>query len=305
MDIVRLKPSYKDYLWGGNKLVTNYGKFFPGKNLAESWELSCHKDGPSKAFGKDLRDYLYKNPEYSPVDLMGTNIEHYDDFPILIKFIDAREKLSIQVHPDDDYAKTHEGGFGKTEMWYIMEAEPGAFLYLGCKKPCSKEEFLKHVEDETLDEILNKVPVKAGESYLIEAGCLHAIGEGIVICEVQQNSNLTYRVYDYGRRDAQGNLRELHLDKAMDVAKLEPPKLEHDFGKFIAKSPSFAVEKIIVYGKIGLSTKAESFTCLCITKGEGQVEGLEAHQGQCFFIPARYGNYSLSGSLDAIAVTIL
>ena len=305
MKILKLQPAFKDYLWGGNKLVTSYGKDFDGDILAESWELSCHPDGPSRVMGNDLRKYVYKNSHYSPEEILGSNIKHYDDFPILIKFIDARDKLSIQVHPDDAYAQAHEGGYGKTEMWFVVEAEPGAYLYLGCKRPCTKGEFLEHLENNTLDEILNKVPVRAGDSFFIEAGCMHAIGEGIVICEVQQNSNLTYRVYDYGRRDAQGNLRELHLDKALDVAKLEPPKLDYDFGKYIAKNSSFAVEQLVIMGRIHQTTKPDSFVCLCITKGKGKLDDIDIKQGDCFFIPANYGQYCLSGDFEAISVTIL
>ena len=200
MAILKLKPSGKDYIWGGHKLVDNYGKEMTGDRLAETWELSCNPDGPSfvangEDAGKTLRQYIEEHGK----KVLGTNCERFEDFPILTKFIDAQDNLSIQVHPDNEYALKNEGQYGKTEMWYVVDAEEGACLYHGFNREISKDEFAKRIEEDTLLEVLNKVPVHKGDVFFIEAGTIHAIGKGLIIAEIQQNSNVTYRVYDYGR----------------------------------------------------------------------------------------------------------
>lgn len=200
MSILKLKPSCKDYLWGGHRLVEEYGKEYDGDVLAESWELSCHPDGPSVIVngdhvGKTLQQYI----EEEGKGVLGTHCGRFRDFPILIKFIDAKDNLSIQVHPDNRYALKNEGQYGKTEMWYVMDAGKDAFLYYGFKKEVSKEEFEKRIKENTLLEVLNAVPVQKGDVLFIESGTIHAIGKDILIVEIQQNSNVTYRVYDYGR----------------------------------------------------------------------------------------------------------
>ena len=213
----------KDYLWGGNRLREEFGKTSGADKIAESWELACHKDGSSilkngPDAGKTLREYL----DAHGTGFLGTNCAGCTTVPVLIKLIDAKQDLSIQVHPDDDYAMRVEGEPGKTEMWYIVDAAPGAALYYGVKKAVSKEEFARRIQEQTLPEILNRVEVTAGELYFIPSGTLHAIGAGILLAEIQQNSNTTYRVYDYGRRGADGRLRPLHSEKALDVATLNP-----------------------------------------------------------------------------------
>lgn len=185
---------------GGTKLKTDFNKEFDGEPLAESWELSCHKDGASiiangQEAGKTLTRYLQEKGK----EILGKKCERFEDFPILIKLIDARENLSIQVHPDNEYALKQEGQFEKTETWYIVDALEGAGIYYGVEKEVTKEEFAKKIEDDTVLDILHFQKVKQGEMYFIEAGTIHAIGEGIVIAEIQQNSNVTYRVYDFGR----------------------------------------------------------------------------------------------------------
>ena len=195
----------KDYLWGGNRLREEFGKESDADKIAESWELACHKDGSSiltsgSDAGLNLREYLDKNG----TAFLGTNCADCTTVPVLIKLIDAKQDLSIQVHPDDDYAMRVEGEAGKTEMWYIVDAAPHAALYYGLKQEVTKAEFEQRIHDQTLTEILNRVEVKPGELYFIPSGTLHAIGAGILLAEIQQNSNTTYRVYDYGRRGADG-----------------------------------------------------------------------------------------------------
>lgn len=200
MSVLKLKPACKDYIWGGDNLIKYYNKEYQGKVLAETWELSCHPDGPSEIVngeykGKTLSQYIKENSS----EVLGKNCRRFQEFPILIKFIDARDNLSIQVHPDNGYALKNEGQYGKTEMWYVADCKEGAFLYYGFAKEIDKEEFRLRIENNTLLEVLNKIPVQKGDVLFIEAGTIHAIGKDIVIAEIQQNSNITYRVYDYGR----------------------------------------------------------------------------------------------------------
>lgn len=200
MSILKLKPNCKDYLWGGNRLREEYGIAYDGDVLAEAWELSCHPDGPSyitngEYAGKTLQQYIAAEGK----EVLGSNCRRFRDFPILTKFIDAKDNLSIQVHPDNRYALKNEGQYGKTEMWYVMDAGKDAFLYYGFQKEITKEEFEKWIQEDTLLEVLNAVPVQKGDVLFIESGTIHAIGKDILIAEIQQNSNVTYRVYDYGR----------------------------------------------------------------------------------------------------------
>ena len=216
MAILKLKPECKDYIWGGEKLRTEFGIESGLKPLAEAWVLSCHKDGPSTIVngpdaGLTLPQYIEKHGR----GVLGGNCARFEDFPILTKFIDAKDNLSIQVHPSNEYALEHEGQYGKTEMWYVLEAEPDACLYYGFQRDISKEEYKARIENNTLTEVLNAAPVKKGDVFFIPAGTLHAICKGIVVAEIQQNSNVTYRVYDYARRGAGGQLRQLHIDQAL------------------------------------------------------------------------------------------
>ena len=191
MNILKLTPSCKDYLWGGSRLRSDFGIKSDLNPLAEAWVLSCHPDGPSYlADGTTLADYVTAHP-----GCLGTDCEKFEQFPILTKFIDAKNNLSIQVHPSNEYALKNEHQYGKTEMWYVLDCEPGAFLYYGFDHEISKAEFEERIKNNTLTEVLNAVPVHKGDCFFIPAGTLHAICKGIVIAEVQQNSNVTYRVY--------------------------------------------------------------------------------------------------------------
>ena len=218
MEPLRLNSPLKDYIWGGTRLKTEFGKSTSLERVAESWELSCHKDGPSLIENGDFAGKTL--PEYIKIQgksVLGTNCEKFDYFPILIKLIDAQDNLSVQVHPDNNYALRVEGEYGKTEMWYIVDCAEGASLIYGFDHEISAEEFARRIQDNTLLNVCNIVPVKKGDVFFIEAGTIHAIGKGILIAEIQQNSNTTYRVYDYGRVGADGNPRQLHIEKAKEV----------------------------------------------------------------------------------------
>ena len=221
MAIGIIHPACKQYLWGGEKLIREYGISSPKTPLAEAWVLSAHPDGDSRisfsegesfSDGESFAEYLKSHPE-----AVGSLGKAFPFFPTLIKLIDAKKALSIQVHPDDSFALSREGQYGKTEMWIVLEREEGAFLYFGFQKDYTEEEIRRAIEEENFPSLLCKVMVEPGDVFFIPAGTVHAIGAGILLAEVQQNSNLTYRVYDYGRKDAQGNTRELHVEKALEV----------------------------------------------------------------------------------------
>lgn len=309
----KLKPSCKDYIWGGHRLVEEFEKEYDGDVLAETWELSCHPDGPSvirngKWAGKTLQEYINEAGRA----VLGTNCERFEDFPILIKFIDARDNLSIQVHPSNEYALKHENQYGKTEMWYIVDAKEGAFLYYGFKHEISEEEFRERIENNTLLEVLNAVPVKKGDALFIEAGTIHAIGKDILIAEIQQNSNVTYRVYDYGRVGKDGNPRELHVDQAIAVTKRGPVERNAKAYPHIAVSDYFTVDKLNLDGTVtktmtGNVTGA-SFVSILILDGAGIIENstgtLAYKKGDSLFLPAGSGEYSITGVCDALITTV-
>ena len=301
----------KDYLWGGNRLREEYGKKSDADKIAESWELACHKDGSSilttgADAGKDLREYLDEHG----TGFLGTNCAGCTTVPVLIKLIDAKQDLSIQVHPDDDYAMRVEGEPGKTEMWYIMDAAPGAALYYGLNRAVSKEEFAKRIQEQTLTEILNRVEVKPGELYFIPSGTLHAIGAGILLAEIQQNSNTTFRVYDYRRRGADGQLRPLHLDRAAAVLRYTPMAARacQPLGvtahagwteTALFTCDYFSAARLDVETRAALTCGGDSFRHLLCVEGEGAVVhgGVRylLRQGDSYFLPAALGDYAVEG----------
>ncbi|MBE5827683.1 MAG: class I mannose-6-phosphate isomerase [Butyrivibrio sp.] len=313
MAILKLAPVCKDYIWGGERLIKAYDKKYSGERLAETWEVSCHKDGPctiseGEEQGKTLREYIRKKGS----TVLGKDCEKFGDFPILIKFIDAKQNLSVQVHPTDEYATEHEGQNGKTEMWYISDCEKGAFLYYGFKRRVSKEELRKRIEDNTVLEVLNKVKVKKGDVFFIESGTIHAIGAGITVVEIQENSNVTYRVYDYGRRDKNGNERELHIDKALEVTNTDKMEDDRSFMPHIAKCKYFTVDKIFLDGNTLSSLKGkvleDSFVSIVILEGEGTISQkkqlLKVKKGDSIFISAGSGDFEIRGALEGLLTKV-
>lgn len=313
MAVLKLVPTCKDYLWGGHRLVEEYGKKYDGEVLAESWELSCHPDGPSRIAngvyaGKTLKEYIEKEGK----EVLGTHCRRFRDFPILIKFIDAKDNLSIQVHPDNRYALKNEGQYGKTEMWYVMDAGKEAFLYYGFKQEVSLGEFEKRIKEDTLLEVLNAVPVKKGDVLFIESGTIHAIGKDILIAEIQQNSNVTYRVYDYGRVGKDGQKRDLHIEKALAVTNRVPILKDGSSYPHVADCDYFTVDKLNLDGKVmrGMEGYAseESFVSILVLDGKGFItsegEKLEFTKGDSLFISAGSGEYRITGTCDALVTTI-
>lgn len=302
MYIMKLHPAFKDYLWGGTRLRDDYGLECNLDIIAEGWMLSCHKDGNSTIENGEYKGLTLREAiEKSETSLIGTNAEGFPDFPILIKLIDAKQNLSIQVHPDDEYAQKVEGEFGKTEMWYVVDCEDGAYLYYGFKEEISKAQFKEAIENNTLTNILNKVEVKKGDCFFIESGTVHAIGAGLLIAEIQQNSNTTYRVYDYGRVGADGKPRELHTEKALDVTVTALPKYPvlHDNKEVettLAECKYFKVKKHSINGNIEINVDTTSFSSLLCVEGQCTVGDVPIKAGECVFIPANMGSVVVSGN---------
>lgn len=321
MSIIKLIAPCKDYIWGGNRLREEYGKKLNSDKIAESWELSCHKDGQSvisggEFDGKTLSEYIEAKGKF----VLGTNCERFEYFPILIKLIDAKDNLSVQVHPSNDYAMRVEGEYGKTEMWYIVDCNEGAELLYGFKHEISKEEFAKRIADNTLLEVTNNVPVHKGDVFFIESGTLHAIGKGILIAEIQQNSNTTYRIYDYGRVGADGKPRQLHVDKAVDVTSLTPPKypakaegspekIGGGVKTLLRSCEYFNVNRLELDGTAELNADSGSFNSLLVLDGAAEIrtssESLSVKKGDSIFIPAGTGEYTVSGKGEVIVTDIV
>lgn len=321
MAILKLKSPCKDYIWGGNRLREEYGKQLDSDRIAESWELSCHKDGQSvitggEFDGKTLSDYIAAKGK----GVLGKNCGRFEYFPVLIKLIDAKDNLSVQVHPSNEYALRVEGEYGKTEMWYIVDCDPGAELLYGFKHEISKEEFAERIANNTLLEVTNNVPVHKGDVFFIESGTLHAIGKGILIAEIQQNSNTTYRIYDYGRVGKDGKPRELHVEKAKEVTNLVPPKypttaqgaptaIEGGKETLLRSCEYFNVNKLELDGTTKLTAGEGSFNSLLVLDGAFEIaagsEKAAAKKGDSLFITAGTGEYTVTGKGTIILTDII
>lgn len=285
--MIKLTPALKDYLWGGNQLKDRYGIESDLDIVAEAWELSAHPDGESVvATGRHKGLTFSKYIETVGKSVLGWKCSPLQSFPMLAKFIDAKGNLSIQVHPDDDYALEHENQYGKNEMWYVVDSKPGAGLYVGFNRDVDKDEVKRRVQDNTITEILNFYPTKPGDVFFIPAGTVHAICEGNLICEIQQSSNCTYRLYDYDRRDKFGNPRELHLEKALDILNYE----KYEVAKGNVSCKYFENEVIDVEDKT-IRLNDDRFLSIIVLDGEGELSigdyQLEVKAGDSVFVPAQ------------------
>ena len=313
---LKLMPVFKNYLWGGRRLIDDFQMESPDIPCAEAWLLSCHKDGSSVVENGPLQGRtLQEAIEAMGPACLGTKGRTFDYFPILIKLIDAEQSLSIQVHPDDEYARKMEGEYGKTEMWYVVDCEEDSFIYYGFDHEISKEEFRAHIENNTLTEVLHKQPCRKGDCYFIEAGTLHAIGAGLLIAEIQQNSNSTYRIYDFNRKDPDGKLRPLHVDKAVEVTKTVPPAPSADFGppvaydgytqKTLAECRYFTVTALDIKGKTSFIADDSSFVSVTVLEGQGVLsvpnqEPIPLKKGDSLFLPAGLGDCLIDGTCQAL-----
>lgn len=296
-----LKAPLKDYLWGGRRLIDEFQFETENEKAAEAWMLSCHKDGNSivkngKYAGLTLKETL----DLLGKEALGKKAADFTYFPILIKLIDAKDRLSVQVHPNDEYALANEGEYGKTEMWYVVDCDEGAKLIYGFNQDISQGEFLERINSNNLSPVCNYVPVKKGDVFFIEAGTMHAIGKGILIAEVQQNSNTTYRVSDYGRLGADGKPRQLHIKQAVEVTKTSRPTKPYGavgdvtlypFGtvRELASCEYFHTELINLDGNVGIYDD-ESFISLLILDGEITLSYtggmLKLKKGDSVFLPS-------------------
>jgi len=312
-------PIYKKYLWGGRNMESKLHRNIPDGKIAESWDICCRDDGMSivsngNLMGKSLSSIVKRYGE----DLLGTDVCNgsYKIFPLLIKIIDANDKLSVQVHPDDSYAVKNGECSGKTEMWYIIDAKPGAKLVYGLKENMTKDEFIKAINNRDIKNVLNEVPVLPGSVFYIPAGTVHALLDGILVAEIQQNSNTTYRIYDWDRVDSGGNPRELHIEKALDVINFDFHPMDeelavvHDFEgskiKELVNSSYFSVEEVEVDTTYKESTDGSRFFIYMVISGKGYIEFLNGAEdvgaGETILIPASMGSFEIKGKLKMLKV---
>lgn len=315
--VVKLEPAFKDNLWGGTNLRTVFNKKCDYDIIAESWELSAHPDGQSTIASGKHKGMLFN--EYLSMigkEATGWKCQSQDRFPILIKFIDAKQALSIQIHPDDEFGLENEGEYGKNEMWYVVDCEPGAYLYCGLSREASKEELRQRIQDHTITEILNRIDVKKGDVVMVKAGTIHAIGAGVIICEIQQNSNSTYRMYDYDRRDKYGNLRELHIEKALAVADTNSYVKDNTCEVMIANNEHYSQERLVqckyfecfkyeIVDEAKISVDESSFASFVFISGSGCISAdeeneLEFNAGDSFFVSAGRRVVNVKGKCTCI-----
>ena len=319
MEIMKLQPAGKDYLWGGTRLRDEYGKKIELAPLAETWECSVHPDGPSVVInGKykswKLADVLKLHPEY-----LGLKVKN-GELPILVKFIDAKKDLSVQVHPDDEYARRYENQNGKTEMWYVIDADEGASLIYGFRHKVTEEILRNAINTSSLDKHLQKVEVHKGDVFYVPAGTVHGIGAGILIAEIQESSNVTYRVYDYNRTDKAGNKRELHFNKAVQVMDMNVTPDVKQKARIVKYYPGcsrellcrcqyFEVERIQITKGFTFSVMEQSFQVMMCLDGYGQIETMDTSlkpvrfvKGETLFLPAGIGRCLVIG--DAVVLKI-
>lgn len=306
-------PIHKERIWGGQKLAEKYNRKLKCKKTGESWEIACHENGMGiiqngELKGMSLKEVIDKYGE----ELLGSSVynKEYKKFPLLIKILDAADALSVQVHPDDNYAKLNEDGeLGKTEIWYIIEAKPGARLVYGVKENCDRESFRKSIEEGSLETWLYEMEVKQGDVLYIPAGLVHAIGEGILVFELQQNSDTTYRVYDWNRVDENGQKRQLNITQAMDVidfnsnlrGSLPGLKITEPYGQRILyiATGHFAMEELKVNGMMNIIMDGRRFQTLTCIEGQGTIDygdGLiNLPSGASCLLPASLSKTDLSG----------
>lgn len=315
MKPILLKPATKSYVWGGDKLKKEWGKQSDADNIAESWELSCNKEGESIIVGGDydgvsLAEYIKSNQS-----CLGENCKRFEFFPVLIKLIDAKTNLSIQVHPSDEYALKNENQYGKTEMWYIVDCEEGSGVYCGFKKPMPLNIVNTLLEKGEILDSLNFVKVKKGDVIFIPSGTVHAICGGLVICEIQQNSALTYRLFDYNRLDKDGKKRELHIEKALnviDTALYSVPnqtiKIIDKNVKELVKCKYFTTYEIKIDKPFSDKVNSDSFIALTCVDGEGKIdylgEAFNVKKGDTYFLSAGMGEYIIDGQMTLIKTSI-
>lgn len=309
------EPIFKERIWGGTSLHSKFGYHIPNHRTGEAWVIADHPNGSTKVRNGELAGHTLHQVWEEHRELFGHNL--LEKFPLLVKLIDANANLSVQVHPDDQYAAVHENGeYGKTEAWLVLHADPGAKIIYGHRAK-TREEFVQAVEQGNWQELLVEIPVQTGDFYFVPSGTLHALGEGIIVLEIQQNSDTTYRVYDYDRTDKQGNKRELHLDKAFDVVSFPSeyekmgPAREHigknEVTRFVT-CPYFTIQDWIIRDRFTGKTTDHTFLLMSVVRGHGKLRfrdgEVQITKGEHFLIPAALGEYQFDGELELVVASV-
>ncbi|MES2577555.1 MAG: type I phosphomannose isomerase catalytic subunit [Bacteroidota bacterium] len=314
---LQFEPILKERIWGGEKLKTLLNKPITSTITGESWELSTVEGDISVVAngewkGKSLTEIINDSPD----EILGTEVHARfgKQFPLLFKYLDAREDLSIQVHPNDELAKKRHNSFGKTEMWYIMQADDDARIIVGFKEKSNANDYLENLKNKTLLSILDDVKVKSGDVFFLETGTVHAIGAGLVVAEIQQTSDITYRLYDFDRVDANGNTRELHVDLALDAINYNKVETKKEYTKNINDSneivdcPYFTTNFIPLDGEISVSKSGKTFTVYMCTEGTFELEynnsKLQYKKGDTVLIPAALNAFILNGKASILEIYI-
>lgn len=311
------EPILKDRIWGGKKLETELGKNIPGPSTGESWELSAVEGDVSI-----IREGVYKSIPLNlllghfPEEILGAGVyaRFGTQFPLLFKFLDAKEDLSIQVHPNDELAKKRHNTFGKTEMWYVMQADKKSRIIVGFKEKSNREQYLEHLKNNDLPALLNEAEVKKGDVFFLETGTIHAIGAGILIAEIQQTSDITYRVYDWDRTDATGKHRELHTEQALDAINYNPADAKKSYNKktnssnIMVDCPYFTAACVPLSGNMDIRKSGSSFTVYICTEGEYTLEATDGYydfkKGDTILVPAALKDFKLSGEATLLEIYI-
>lgn len=306
---LKFQPEFKERVWGGRALE-RFGLNLPDGHIGEGWMIADHANGTSTVVNGELAGQgLDKIREQFGAAWFGSkgSVAGTGRFPLLIKLLDCNDDLSVQVHPTDDYERLPKGELGKTEMWYVLDAKPGAKIIYGLKDGVTRESLREALENGTVMDTLREVPVSRGDAFYIPAGTVHALCAGVVVAEIQQNSDTTYRIYDYNRPGLDGKPRELHIEDSLNVTAYEgagATSMKTDDARpgewlRIASSPYFIVEKGVVSGDWALSTTPESFTILVICEGSGHLRwdgGSQPYEaGECYLLPAPLGAYTIEG----------
>jgi mannose-6-phosphate isomerase len=310
-------PIFKDRIWGGIKLKTFLNKKIPSQITGESWEISTVENDISI-----ISNGVYKNQSLNeiintfPSQVLGTTVfeKFGKQFPLLFKYLDAREDLSIQVHPNDELAKKRHHSFGKTEMWYVMQADENAKIIIGFKEDSSEKKYLEHLQNKTIVSILDQKKVKNGDAFLIDTGTVHAIGAGTIIAEIQQTSDITYRIYDFDRKDANGNYRELHTKLALEAINYNKVETQKYYSKNANKSneivdcPYFTTNIIPLDGKIEIKKSIETFTVYMCVEGEFEInlgkQKFHYQKGDTVLIPAQMNCFEMLGNASLLEIYI-
>jgi mannose-6-phosphate isomerase len=314
---LQFEPIFKERIWGGTKLKSVLNKNITSDITGESWELSTVPGDVSiisNGFlkGKSLTDIVDEFPE----EILGKSVysKFGKQFPLLFKYLDARDDLSIQVHPNDLLAKKRHNSFGKTEMWYVLQADNNAELIIGFKEDSNAKDYLEHLKNNTLNDILKTEKVQKGDVYFLETGIIHAIGAGNLIAEIQQTSDITYRIYDFDRKDAMGNKRELHTELALEAINYNKSNAKKEYSALtntpneIVNCPYFTTNFLPISGEISVEKEGSSFTVYMCTEGAFEIQQQEQvfqfKKGDTLLIPAFFNQYKIRGNASLLEIYI-